>query len=61
MVVELGRDGLWIETDAEPDCNECKGHGLVDVGTWGCQLERCECVKKKQNPEDYDVRKMGFL
>ena len=40
----LGTDGAFEHPDADPDCDRCKGHGLLDEGDFACILVECPCV-----------------
>lgn len=45
----LGTDGYPENPAADPNCDICKGHGVVDAGyATGCILEDCECISSNR-------------
>lgn len=39
-------DGLPYDPRANPQCQTCSGHGVVDTGDWCCELDGCpDCIK----------------
>jgi hypothetical protein len=37
----MASDGYPEVKEADPLCHTCRGHGIVDTGTFACVLEKC--------------------